>query len=1124
MNKPFQTRAILAAFLLTIFLAGCNSELAFDGTDDTTQLVRLEIAATDVVNGTLNLVIGEQIELRAIGHYSDGSSKTLTAGVSWSSPEGDVIKVTAEGLVTALTLGTATVSAEYTGIRSNTVEVRITNNNPLTRIQITPLPVTTQGQSTLTLAKGNAQPFIAVGYYEDGSSKTISNDVTWVSSDVQVAEFNPEGLLMAHRLGEVVVHATLKQLNSNTVSVHVTDATITAIQVTPSPLSLAKGHQQQLRAIATYSDQTTAEITEQVQWRVMDSTLATVSQSGRITAEAVGETILTAEHDGVTSPPVTVTVTNAVITAIQVTPSPLLLAQGQQQVMTAMALYSDHTTANITATADWVSDDERVATISSAGLLTAAAQGSTGISARQDNITSNVINVDVTPAVIEALQITPALIALHKGNRQAMTAQATYSDRTMGDVTDIVTWTAADTQVATIAPTGELRAMDIGRTNVTATIGEVVSNTAVVEVSKAVVTAIQVTPATMSLAKGRQEALTAIAHYSDNTTADITHQVAWHVVNNSIATVTTNGELNAVAEGATTVSASMDGINSNTASVTVTAAVVTAIEVTPSSLSLAKGNQQALTATATYSDGTSADISATVAWATADTSVATVTATGQLSAVTVGRTTVTASQAGIISTATTIEVTTAVVTAIEVTPALVSLAKGHAQFLTATATYSDGNSADISATVAWASADTSVATVTAAGQLSAVAVGQTTVTASQAGISSSAIMVEVTTAVVTAIEVTPAQVSLAKGNQQALIATATYSDGTSADISATVAWVSADTSVATVTATGQLDAVAMGQTTVTANQAGISSRAITVEVTAAVITAIEITPSSIVVFKGDSSQLVATATYSDGNRREVSSTVSWHVLDNRNVVTVSTSGLLAGVKLGDGSVQARADGVASNAVSIEVKPYLPICGHIRGNPIDTSPTGGLNNADSSNAAGNCVKVRQIVDPIDMKTKWFTATPSINAMNYLEYSASFSSQNTGDTYGRTWPEDGSSGPSGDFAGFRLDGKNVSIPGSGEGSQYDRWCKKLGAINFAGQANWRRTTLDEMESLYLYGPDVSSGGMYERLGWPTGKVYWASDTASSVGDVMDFARGAIGGGSSFNAFYASCVATF
>lgn len=74
------------------------------------------------------------------------------------------------------------------------------------------------------------------------------------------------------------------------------------------------------------------------------------------------------------------------------------------------------------------------------------------------------------------------------------------------------------------------------------------------------------------------------------------------------------------------------------------------ITVTPSSVNIAKGQTQSLTAKATYSDKTSSDVSSSVTWTPVDTNTAIVSSAGLLSGVEVGSTTLTASKDGVTST------------------------------------------------------------------------------------------------------------------------------------------------------------------------------------------------------------------------------------------------------------------------------------------------------------------------------------------------------------------------------------------------------------------------------------------------------------------------------------------
>ncbi|MBY6096139.1 Ig-like domain-containing protein [Ferrimonas balearica] len=899
----------------------------------------LTVVAIAVTPTTVSIESDSSESLTAMATYADGSLADVTDVASWQSSDEDIATLSSDGVVTGLKEGNATAIATFEGVSSNTVTVivaggegAVDKDDPLVSIQIMPAPVTTNGVSELTLAKGNVQPFAAVGIYKSGRSRTITNEVNWAASNPAVAEISREGLLTALTPGTMVIRADTSGVTSNAITITVTSAVVTEIQVTPAVVTLAKGQGQTLQAVASYSDHTTADISGAVQWLVVDSAIATVNTRGELTAQQMGTTTVTAALGEVNSNPVAVTVTDAVIRSIQLTPSPVILAKGQQQPMTAMAIFSDNSSADITATVSWTVADMGIIGLSSSGRLRALEKGTTTLSANQNGVVSNVVAVTVSDAVVVALQVTPASIELAKGNTRQMTALATYSDNSVADVSGVVTWEPADAGVATVTTTGLLRGMGVGDTQVTATLSGITSNSAEVAVSAAVVTAIQVTPASLTLAKGQRQALTAMAIYSDNHTQDVTDLVAWHSDDRDIATVSTAGELAAVDVGNTEVTAWLDGVQSNGVSVEVTTAVIIALQVTPSPLSLAKGRQQPLVATARYSDNTTADVTSMATWISEDTSRVTVTAAGLLSAVNMGDTTVTASLSGVTSNRVAVTVTAAVITAIQVTPSPVQLAKGHRTNLTAMASYSDGTSADVTHSVAWRSEDTAVATVADTGQLTAVTAGSTTVTARQDGMVSNVVQVEVGAAEVIAIQVTPAAVTLAKGNLTPLSATATYSDGSTANVTTEVDWASQNTGIATITANGQLQGVTQGSTRITASKAGISSNSVTVDVTAAVITTIQVTPASLSLAKGTTESMVAIATYSDGSSVDISSSASWASTDT-GVATITNAGLLSAVAQGTSALTATQNGVVSNTVgvtvtgavvvAIDAKPDLP---------------------------------------------------------------------------------------------------------------------------------------------------------------------------------------------------------
>ncbi len=258
----------------------------------------------------------------------------------------------------------------------------------------------------------------------------------------------------------------------------------------------------------------------------------------------------------------------------------------------------------------------------------------------------------------------------------------------------------------------------------------------------------------------------------------------------------------------------------------ITPATLQTIAVTPVNPSIAKGLTNQFIATGTYSDGTSADISAKVLWSSDRTTVATVNSSGLASGSGAGATMITAAS-GAISGSTTLTVTAAVLQSITVTPSNPSIALGRTQQFTATGSYTDGTSADISASVLWSSDRTIVATVNSTGLATGVGIGAATITATSGAMSGSTTLT-VTAATLQSIAVTPPNPSITLGRTQQFTAMGTYPDGIF-DITEQVTWTSGTTTVATMNSTGLATGAGIGMATITATSGAIAgSTALTV--------------------------------------------------------------------------------------------------------------------------------------------------------------------------------------------------------------------------------------------------------------------------------------------------------
>jgi hypothetical protein len=204
------------------------------------------------------------------------------------------------------------------------------------------------------------------------------------------------------------------------------------------------------------------------------------------------------------------------------------------------------------------------------------------------------------------------------------------------------------------------------------------------------------------------------------------------------------GLATSAATGSTTITAALGSI-SGTTTLTVTPATLVSIAITPAGQSITKGSSKQFTATGTYSDNTTQNLTAAVTWTSSSTAVATISnaagSQGLATAVTTGSTTIKATS-GSISGSTTLTVTQATLVSLAITPYSQNISVGATQQFTATGTYSDSTTQNLTTTVTWSSSKTGIASISNAsgsmGLAAAVAAGTTTITAASGSISAAA--------------------------------------------------------------------------------------------------------------------------------------------------------------------------------------------------------------------------------------------------------------------------------------------------------------------------------------------------------------------------------------------------
>lgn len=807
---------LLCVALLLTFLAGCSggdSAVApvSKGTPPPTPVT---LTSIEVAPASPFIAMGTSRQFTATGVYSDNSKQDITASVTWASSNTAVATVGTTGLAAAVGAGTTIVTATSGSLSASTTLTVTTAT--LASIGVTP--------PTPSIALGTTQQFTAIGVFSDSSTQDLTTQVTWSSSATGIATVNSKGLAASVATGSATITATLGGVSGST-TLAVTTATLASIEVTPTASRIASGTTQQFKATGLFSDGTKQDITAAATWSSATPSVASIDSGGRATGVAAGTSVITASFGGI-SGTTALTVTAATLVAIEVSPLNPSIALGTSQQFTAIGRFSDNSTQDLTFDATWSSASAGVATISNAagsnGLATSLATGSTTIVASSGSVTGST-TLAVTAATLVSIDVEPSTPSVPAGMHQQFTATGTFSDNTVQDLTTTVTWSSSVPSVATISSAGGSAGLALTVTTGTTTIaasfrtiaGSTVSGSTQLTVTNAALASIEVTPPDPSIPAGQTQQFVATGIFSDGSTFDLTMDVTWSSLPKGVATISNDtvsaGLATAVSSGVATISAKLGAISSDTtassATLTVSAAALASITISPVNASIASGTIQQFTATGTYSDNSTRDVTQFATWISSSPAVAVISNArgyqGTATGVGVGSTTITAAWGTVVSNSATLTVTSATLQSITITPANATMAvKTNLQF-TATGNFSDSTTQDLTKLVTWASSDKAIAAISNASGSRGVATGVSvggpvTITATFKGVTGNTTL-SVVNATLTGIVIQPATATVTVGTNLQFAAMAVYNNGLfTQDLTRQVKWSSDNKNIAIV--------------------------------------------------------------------------------------------------------------------------------------------------------------------------------------------------------------------------------------------------------------------------------------------------------------------------------------
>jgi uncharacterized protein YjdB len=510
----------------------------------------IAVARIDISPGDNNVVVGQTTQLTA--ELRDAAGALVTDRlIAWSSSDALVATVTSQGVVTAVSPGSALITAAVDG-KSASVGVIVTAR-PASAVILSP------GQ--ITIFSGQSLQLGAL-VTDDRGQVLTGRTITFRSSNPLIATVSNVGVVTGLAAGTVTITASSEGA-SGTATITVTPEPIASLAVSPATATLWVGQPLQLSIIARSATGQSLSLTgRSVSWSTSTPSITSVGNGGLVTALAPGTGIVVVTVDG-RQASATLTVKIVPVATVVVSPATATLFIGGTTTLTATP--KDSAAVPITGRlATWSTSAAAVATVSSTGVVTGVGAGTATITATIDGKSGSASVTVQLP--IASITISPSLASVNVAWTSTLTATARNAN---GNAIPGVqfTWSSSNTSVATVSATGVVTGVAPGSVTISASAGGK-TGTSSITVQLAPVDRIVVTPANPSVKEGSTVQLTATLYDARNNVLT-GRTVTWSSSNTTRATVSSTGLVTAKVDGNVTITASSGGRSGST-TVTVT--------------------------------------------------------------------------------------------------------------------------------------------------------------------------------------------------------------------------------------------------------------------------------------------------------------------------------------------------------------------------------------------------------------------------------------------------------------------------------------------------------------------------------------------------------------------------
>lgn len=796
-------------------------------------------------------------------------------GVVWSCDNTSVLEFNQKGQFRGRKAGTAILTATSVDGKY-TDQCRVTVIQPVTGVRITTTDV------RLAINKSKALSWNV--FPEDATNKSVA----WSSSNKTVATVDKSGVVTAHAAGTTVITVSTVDGGYTSTCNFTVYVPVTGVSI-QEDIKIAKGTSNLLSAIISPSNATN----QAVSWVSSNTSIVRVNESGQITGMSTGTANVTCTTaDGAYRATCVVTVYQlAESVSLDITSA--TIEAGKTKTIVAKMSPSSATYK----TFKWSSSDSKIATVDDNGLVKAVSAGVATITATSfDNNAKASCRITVTqPVTGVTLNVTSGYVRI--GEVGALKATVLPSNAT----NQKVTWSTSDKTRATVSEDGVVKGISQGYVTITATTvnGGFTASCKVLVVKS--VTGIKLNKASITIDVGKTTTITPTVYPTDATVKT----VSWTSSNYDVINVDSAGKITAKAPGYAIVTAKTKDGSFTAKTEILVIQPVTGITLNKTSSYLNLNATMTLVATISPSNASIKSVT----WTSSNPSIATVSSSGVVTGIKTGIVTITCKTTNGAKTASCKIGVVKRVTGITLDKEEAIVYFGHALTLKPTIYPLDASVKD----VIYSSTDTNVASVSAAGVVTPVNTGTAHIVATTVDGSYKAYCKIHVGKAPEQIKLSVYSATMLAGNSGTLKYAVYPTDARNR----AATFSTSNSAVATVSSTGLVTAVSRGTANIIATtENGI--KAVCRITVVQPVKGIEISAPTAEVYTSEKITLSAKVLPENANNQ----TVIWSSSDNR-IATVSSSGVVSGVKAGTVTITATSDDGAYEAkCTVTVKQHV----------------------------------------------------------------------------------------------------------------------------------------------------------------------------------------------------------